>query len=168
MKRSSLRGFTVVELLIVIVVIAILAAITVVGFNGVRQNAVSTVAQNELGSIAKKLELYKADQGSFPSATQNEEWKKILVESVGTIAGDKNYIMCRTANGSEYTVIAWKPVVSSVSPAIGEKYYYIGSSTGTIASTTWNGLGGAGTVANAACVATGFGTSNAGSWSFNL
>ena len=61
MKRFSSRGFTIVELLIVMVVIAILAAITVVGFNGVRQNAVSTVAQNELGSIAKKLELYKAD-----------------------------------------------------------------------------------------------------------
>ncbi len=40
MKRwNEVRGFTIVELLIVVVVIAILAAITVVSFNGIQQRS---------------------------------------------------------------------------------------------------------------------------------
>ena len=37
--QRNLRGFTIVELLIVIVIIAILAAITIVAYNGIQQRA---------------------------------------------------------------------------------------------------------------------------------
>jgi prepilin-type N-terminal cleavage/methylation domain-containing protein len=59
------RGFTIVELLIVIVVIAILAAITVVAFNGVQQRARDTQRKSDLAQIAKALHLYNTDNGSF-------------------------------------------------------------------------------------------------------
>jgi prepilin-type N-terminal cleavage/methylation domain-containing protein len=52
-------GFTIVELLIVVVVIAILAAITVVAYNGIRQRAVISSLQSDLTSTAKKLETDK-------------------------------------------------------------------------------------------------------------
>jgi len=57
--RSKNHGFTIVELLIVVVVIAILAAITIVAYNGIQQRARTSAAQSELSSAIKKLEAYR-------------------------------------------------------------------------------------------------------------
>lgn len=57
-NRYPNSGFTIVELLIVIVVIAILAAITIVAYNGVRERAARSVAQNETSQTIKKLLTY--------------------------------------------------------------------------------------------------------------
>lgn len=64
---SSQRGFTIVELLIVIVVIGILAAITVVAFNGVQNRARDTRVQSDIRSVASMIEQYAAVQGSYPT-----------------------------------------------------------------------------------------------------
>lgn len=60
------HGFTIVELLIVIVVIAILATISVVAYNGVQNRANDTAVQSDLKQIAKKFELYKVDKDVYP------------------------------------------------------------------------------------------------------
>jgi prepilin-type N-terminal cleavage/methylation domain-containing protein len=65
--RAALRGFTIVELLIVIVVIAILAAITTVAYNGIQQRAQDAQADSGLNQIKKALELYHTDSGSYPA-----------------------------------------------------------------------------------------------------
>ncbi|AHB42067.1 PilE-like protein [Candidatus Saccharibacteria bacterium RAAC3_TM7_1] len=65
------RGFTIVELLIVIVVIAILAAITVVAYNGIQQRARDAQRLQDITSIAKALELYKIQNSSYPNAVGN-------------------------------------------------------------------------------------------------
>jgi prepilin-type N-terminal cleavage/methylation domain-containing protein len=61
-------GFTIVELLIVIVVIAILAAITTVAYNGIQRRARDTQRVQDMRSIVKALELYKTTHGVYPSA----------------------------------------------------------------------------------------------------
>lgn len=61
------RGFTIVELLIVVVVIGILAAITIVAYNGISNRAKTTKAQATASSIAKKMEAYNAEIGSYPA-----------------------------------------------------------------------------------------------------
>lgn len=66
MKRSHGHGFTIVELLIVIVVIALLAAITIVAYNGIQQRARDAERSVELGQIQKALEMYHADNGAYP------------------------------------------------------------------------------------------------------
>jgi prepilin-type N-terminal cleavage/methylation domain-containing protein len=60
-------GFTIVELLIVIVVIAILAAITVVAFTGVQQRAHDTAIQQDLRNWAMKIQQFEADNGRYPT-----------------------------------------------------------------------------------------------------
>ncbi len=57
------RGFTIVELLIVIVVIGILAAITIVAYNGVTARANTAASETAAGNFAKKAEVYQADGG---------------------------------------------------------------------------------------------------------
>jgi prepilin-type N-terminal cleavage/methylation domain-containing protein len=61
------KGFTIVELLIVIVVIAILAAITIVAYNGIQNRAKDGARDNAVSTIRKVLEQYKIDEGQYPN-----------------------------------------------------------------------------------------------------
>lgn len=67
--NARLRGFTIVELLIVIVVIAILAAISVVAYNGVQERARDSSRISKLSQIEKAIELYYSDNGRYPPIT---------------------------------------------------------------------------------------------------
>lgn len=60
-------GFTIVELLIVIVVIAILAAIVIVAYNGVQVRALNAAKNDELVAYQKLFEVYKAENGNYPN-----------------------------------------------------------------------------------------------------
>jgi prepilin-type N-terminal cleavage/methylation domain-containing protein len=67
--RSTSRGFTIVELLIVIVVIAILAAITIVSYNGIARRSEISALQSSLRQTANKLNLIKVDSNDIYPAT---------------------------------------------------------------------------------------------------
>ncbi len=68
MNKIRNPGFTIVELLIVIVVIGILAAITIVAYNGIQDRAKASAASSALSQAAKKLAVYQVDNGNYPSA----------------------------------------------------------------------------------------------------
>jgi prepilin-type N-terminal cleavage/methylation domain-containing protein len=64
--RKTISGFTIVELLIVIVVIAILAAISIVAYNGIQERARFSAMRSDLSSLNKAIQLYYADNGTYP------------------------------------------------------------------------------------------------------
>jgi prepilin-type N-terminal cleavage/methylation domain-containing protein len=64
-RVAHLRGFTIVELLIVIVVIAILAAITVVAYNGITDRANDSARESAVSDLRKRAELYKVNSGTY-------------------------------------------------------------------------------------------------------
>lgn len=71
-KYNSRRGFTIVELLVVIIVIAILAAVTIVAYNGVSNRAKASSAQSAAETASKKVQTYmttNADQAPADLAT---------------------------------------------------------------------------------------------------
>jgi prepilin-type N-terminal cleavage/methylation domain-containing protein len=66
-KRNN--GFTIVELLIVIVVIAILAAISIFAYNGIQQRARETAIKTDFPNATKKIHIYQVDNGKYPNTT---------------------------------------------------------------------------------------------------
>ncbi|MFV0632731.1 prepilin-type N-terminal cleavage/methylation domain-containing protein [Demequina sp.] len=75
--RTARAGFTIVELLIVVVVIAILAAITIVAYNGISNRAKSSASLSGVEQAGKKVATYAiangnalpADLAAFRTAT---------------------------------------------------------------------------------------------------
>lgn len=66
-KRTQQKGFTIVELLVVVVIIAILAAITIVAYNGVTQRAVTSTLQTDLANSYRSLQANQIITGVYPA-----------------------------------------------------------------------------------------------------
>jgi prepilin-type N-terminal cleavage/methylation domain-containing protein len=65
-SRQKYTGFTIVELIIVIVVIGILAAIVTVSYNGAQDRARFDAYRNDLVRINEAITVYYAERGRYP------------------------------------------------------------------------------------------------------
>lgn len=145
------RGFTIVELLIVIVVIGILAAIVIVAYNGVQNRAKTSKAQSAASAVIKKLEAYRADEtGSYPATfgtlTNSSNSTKTYYVTGITFTTTTTLPTNAPANGAEATVTYstcgaggarasyWD--YSLATPAIA--HLYTGNATSTSACTVVN------------------------------
>lgn len=96
LMNKKLSGFTIVELLIVIVVVAILAAISIVAYNGIQSRAKNVQIQADIKQIVKLIEAYNADTGAYPSTG-----------SLSNVYSDNN---CQLpADNSGYKGVNWVP-----------------------------------------------------------
>lgn len=67
LNAENYAGFTIVELLVVIVVIGILAAITIVSYIGVSQNAVAAGLKSDLSNASNQLKMFYIEKGTYPT-----------------------------------------------------------------------------------------------------
>lgn len=63
------KGFTIAELLIVIIVIAILAAIAIATYNGIQSRAYDAAIRSDFHHVKNLLDMYRAEHGSYPHDT---------------------------------------------------------------------------------------------------
>src|SRR5579863_10546457 len=68
MRSENERGFTLIEMMIVVAIIAILVAILVPNFMRARAQAQTAACEANLKEIATALELYQTDHQSYPNA----------------------------------------------------------------------------------------------------
>ena len=105
MKRGqNKQGFTIVELLIVIVVIAILAAITIVAYNGIQARAKNGNTQSTIAQLKKLVETYNAQTGTYPSTG-----------SLNSVYSDANCPYAADSDGQK--TANWIPGIAAVSTA---------------------------------------------------
>lgn len=67
-SHKNKKGFTIVELLIVIVVIGILATLVIVTFTGIQQKARNTQRQTDIAAVQAHVESFYAEFGFYPNA----------------------------------------------------------------------------------------------------
>jgi len=98
------QGFTIVELLIVVVVIGILASITVVAYSGIQSRANDTAVQSDLRNSAQLIEAYNALNGHYPQLASelNSVKLKFSKGSYATSAPDSILLYVATPDGSPY------------------------------------------------------------------
>lgn len=94
-RRQRHLGFTIVELLIVIVVIGILASTSIVTYNGIQTRAIDAITQSDAVSAAKQLQLLEIQTGNYPADASG------LTRSKST-----NLTYSRTEDGFELTASA--------------------------------------------------------------
>ncbi len=123
MKRGQHKqGFTIVELLIVIVVIGILAAVTVTAYSNIRSRTNLAKVNQELASIQKGILMYFSENGSYPDTANG--WRGYVgygahgqnfvpgiapqyvskVPGPSVLSANSDYLY--RSNGSDYKLIA--------------------------------------------------------------
>lgn len=120
-KKDSIKhssGFTIVELLVVIVVIGILAAIVVVAYNGIQQRAAVAALKVDLKNASTRLELDYVADGVYPATTNLANGGKGLSVSPGT--------------SYQYTTTAQSYCLSATSPKAGSSAANISSDRGSV------------------------------------
>lgn len=111
--RQRQLAFTIVELLIVIVIIGILAAITIVAYNGIQKRAQAAASQSAASQVVQKLATYQITNGSYPTQ----------LSDVGITDGSTTY---------QYTVDnSATPATYCVTTTTGSTSYFINNTTTT-------------------------------------
>ena len=84
---AKTSGFTIVELLIVIVVIAILAAVSIAAYTNIQQRAKNAVIINAAGQSLKMIKAYIAENGDYPMKVSGDGYACITTETGCRIGG---------------------------------------------------------------------------------
>ena len=111
LKKRPAAGFTIVELLIVIVVIGILAALVIVTYNGIQQKARNTERKTDINALHGQLEAYQAQNGKYPllANVNDTAWRAINMKGLDAAA-------LQDPKGVAQTLVA-APTVNSYSYA---------------------------------------------------
>jgi prepilin-type N-terminal cleavage/methylation domain-containing protein len=100
------RGFTIVELVIVIAVIGILATIVIVAYSGVQNNANDKAVQSDLRNNADAIENFRLGSAtnSYPMATQTDLQGILKFAKNAYISGQASGSVSYCRDSSNYVI----------------------------------------------------------------
>ncbi len=73
MKQRNQRGFTLIEIMVVMVILGLLVAVVAPNIMGRSDQAKVTIAKTQMSNIANALDLYRLDNSHYPSTQQGLE-----------------------------------------------------------------------------------------------
>lgn len=126
---KSKKGFTIVELLVVIVVIGILAAITVVSYTGVTSKANTSANQSNANSVVKALQARYADTSIWPNWTTDSDGT-INAINTGNVATLPSSIKLQNATATAGSNIGYVNKGTSVGVCVSYWDYKTSSAVG--------------------------------------
>ncbi len=137
-NAKNQSGFTIVELLIVIVVIGILAAITIVAYSGITNRGYAAQAMTNAENVQKVAEAMNADTGAYPvDATALTAYSNTAA-AVAKIPTGVTTGATQVATGTGKTYVQYLPKGTTggciqwwdyAAAAPGPKYDYVGNAT---------------------------------------
>jgi prepilin-type N-terminal cleavage/methylation domain-containing protein len=159
-KRKFLKGFSLIELLVVISIIGILVAILVLNFDEARKHSRDSVRKSDLQALQLAIELYKSQNGVYPArgcgATTGwvgpgpNPWGPNCSEYIAGLVPDyiaalptdpnqeqdsgKGYLYTTDATGSLYKVVVHKSVESDLITSFADQFARCPKSCGPVTS----------------------------------
>jgi len=73
LQKHTARGFTLIEIMVVVVILGILGSLIVPNIIGRPDEARATAARADIEAVGNALELYRLDNGTYPSTDQGLE-----------------------------------------------------------------------------------------------
>ena len=119
-KMKNQKGFTLIELMIVIAIIGILAAIAIPQFSAYRKRAYNSAAQSDLKNFTTAQEAYYVDEATYCSSPS------LLVGTYGAYTSDNVTLTINTATVNTYGMVS--------SHSSGDKTYHISGPGGSISA----------------------------------
>ena len=124
---NSEAGFTLIELVIVIVVLGILMSMAVPALSGVKNKADTVVAKADLHNIMQSLEMYYLDEGEYPAQSTKADLTTIASDlddlNIKNSAASYDYVTDASTEAQKY-LISYE--------AASDEFYYISTAESSL------------------------------------
>lgn len=126
--KKAQQGFTIIELLIVIAIIAILAGLVLNNFQGAQAKARDTQRVTDLNNIHSKLEEYHNENGAYPQTFTAASFPGIDAQSLIDPRGNSVVIGAAVADATA--------AATAAAPTATNNYAYVAYPTGCVTDCT--------------------------------